>query len=75
MVTASTTLPRWDVTPIYPGHAWAQLRQALTSVTPNVAELVAFVDAHDVHRTTGIRRCCDVRIGACAILPFFSDVA
>ncbi len=50
MVNSTTSLPRWDLTTIYPGLSSPEFQQARDSVAADVADLVAFFDAHQIGR-------------------------
>lgn len=51
MVNSTTSLPRWDLTTIYPGLASPEFRQALDSVSADVAALAALFDTHKIGTT------------------------
>ena len=54
MVTATETLPRWDLSPFYPGLDSREFAGAHESIGADVARLTALYDSHDVRSGDGV---------------------
>ncbi|MEO5953435.1 MAG: oligoendopeptidase F, partial [Chloroflexia bacterium] len=50
MVTTTSTLPRWDMTPIFPGLDSPEYKQGFQSIIAGIDNLTALFDHYNISR-------------------------